>query len=199
MAIILEDIHLQMQNHVVFHDLNLLIPDAPLVSLVGANGIGKTLILMMIHGLIKPQTGKIIFEDKNSESHQSFIFQKPIILNRSVWKNMIIACPDESRCEEFLRKMHLYNKRKVYAPKLSGGEQQRLSIARSLAMQPKLLIMDEPTTYLDTDSLQLLTNEIHHAKGNGMKMLLVSHDAAFVEQMSDIVIEVPNRKLKKSI
>ncbi len=194
MAINLERIYLKVENFVAFSDLNMEIPDDPLVTITGANGIGKTLILMMIHGLIEPQMGRINYDDSAMRDKQAFVFQKPIILNRSVDKNMELACKDKLFCQELLNRFNLWDKHNVDAGRLSGGEQQRLSIARALSMRPKLLIMDEPTTYLDAESMKILTKEIIIAKEQGLKMLMVSHDTKFVKKVSDRTIEVPVRK-----
>jgi tungstate transport system ATP-binding protein len=147
-------------------DLTLL-PGARTVVL-GPNGAGKSLLLRLLHGLIRPTAGRVTWNGRSADAgilrRQAMVFQKPVLLRRSVAANIDYALKVRglSRAErgprvtEMLRTADLDELAVSPARVLSGGEQQRLSLARALATRPEILFLDEPTASLDPGSTQAI-------------------------------------------
>ena len=133
--------------------------------IMGPNGAGKSLFLRCLHGLIPPQSGLINFAgnplDQNRIKRQSFVFQTPTLLRRTVYENLAFVAhlrPEikEDATDSLLAEMRLAHLTKQPARLLSGGEKQRLAMARALLTAPELLLMDEATANLDPASIQII-------------------------------------------
>ena len=134
--------------------------------ILGPNGAGKTLFLKCLHGLINSSTGEITFANKtlntNVRKQQSMVFQSPILLRRSVFKNISFALQHRTRVINkenilnVLKRVDLLNMVNENAIFLSGGEKQRLSLARAIVTLPKVLFLDEATSNLDPYSIQII-------------------------------------------
>lgn len=157
--------------------------------ILGANGAGKSLLLRLMHGLISPSEGTIHWRgkplDKAARAAQSMVFQRPVLLRRSVAANLRFALRIKgltgkeraAREYEALRLSRLIDLANAPARVLSGGEQQRLAIARSLVCRPDLLFLDEPTSNLDPASTQAIEELIFAASDAGITIVMVTHDA----------------------
>ncbi|WP_425092334.1 ATP-binding cassette domain-containing protein [Tropicimonas sp. S265A] len=157
--------------------------------ILGANGAGKSLLLRMMHGLLSPTKGSVLWQgrplDKAARSEQAMVFQRPVMLRRSVLANLRFALrmkglrgPERARREvEALELARLTDLAHRPARVLSGGEQQRLAIARALACRPKVLFLDEPTANLDPASTHAIEDLIHAASDAGITVVMVTHDA----------------------
>ena len=191
--------------------LNLDIADNSFITLLGPSGCGKTTILRMIAGLETPTTGQIKIGDKvvfDSEAginipankrKVGFLFQNYALFpNMTVSQNIQCGIRTGSRAEkqrqasEQLRRFRLEGLEKKYPAQLSGGEQQRVSIARALAKNPKILLCDEPTGALDYKTgktiLQLLQDT---CRNTGRTVIVITHNQALTA-MADRVIRIKN-------
>lgn len=166
-----------------------------ITALLGPNGAGKSLILRLIAGLIKADSGQCqIAED--IRSHIALVFQKPVLLRRSVRANLahalkIYGVPKEKRAgriAELLVMADLTAQTETPARALSGGEQQRLAMARALAANPKLLLLDEPAASLDPRSTADIEALTRKAADAGIKVILVSHDYAQARRLANDVL-----------
>jgi energy-coupling factor transport system ATP-binding protein len=158
---------------------------------MGPNGSGKTTLAKHFNGLLKPSKGivKILGSDTRRHStaelakYVGFVFQDPgrHITRESVWDEAIFGCKNlglsECKAEEMLKRLSLYKYRDYPPYKLSTGEKTRLSIASALAVDPQILILDEPTTGQDEYTLMILKNIILEMKSRGKSILVVTHDA----------------------
>ena len=146
---------------------------------MGPNGAGKSLLLRLMHGLIRPSAGEILIEGKPLSPErckaQALVFQKPVLLRRSVVANIDFVLKargkDRSRSRNLLDRVDLASLADRPARRLSGGEQQRLAIARALATEPDTLFLDEPTASLDPESVQAIEG---HSCGGGPGMASAS-------------------------
>ena len=166
--------------------------DQPGVTMIlGPNGAGKSLLLKCIHGLLSPTQGSIGFNGLNGNPKQAMVFQKPVLLRRSVMDNMRFADQDrqtQSELEQALDSVQLLEKRDHPATQLSGGEQQRLALARALLTKPDLLLLDEPTASLDPASVLIIEKLIQKATRQHIKSIFISHDIGQARRLSADVI-----------
>jgi len=167
---------------------------------MGANGAGKSLLLRLLHGLLPPAAGEVLWQgrplDRAARQAQAMVFQRPVMLRRSVLGNLHFALAARgirgtdrrAREAEALRRARLTELAHRPARVLSGGEQQRLAIARALACAPDVLFLDEPTSSLDPASAQAVEDLIAEAHAAGVTIVLVTHDLGQARRMGDDVV-----------
>lgn len=177
------------------------------ICLIGSSGSGKSTILRCINGLISIDQGSILVGDfpvhqLKSEREKirlrrmvSMIFQQyNLFPHRTALENVMMAPIHvlkqdpkevEERAYQLLRKVKLQGKEKNYSGELSGGQQQRVAIARSLAMQPEVMLFDEVTAALDPETVQEVLVAIRELAEEGMTCLLVTHEMAFAREVAD--------------
>lgn len=163
--------------------------------LMGPNGAGKSLLLRCIHGLLTPEQGTVRFFDQDAKTNrtaQAMVFQKAVLLRRTVRANLVFAAkahglsaPD---IDDMLMRVHLCDKADQPARLLSGGEQQRLALARALLTRPKILLLDEPTASLDPASILIIEELIRQSTDAGVKTLFVSHDVGQAKRLASDVL-----------
>lgn len=167
--------------------------------ILGPNGAGKSLLLKLCHGLLRPTSGTIRFsgpERTGSRKRHAMVFQRPMTLRRSVLANVtyglaLAGMPRERRREkalETLERVGLAAFADRPARVLSGGEQQRLALARAWALQPELLFLDEPTANLDPSATQAIEATIQAIHSSGTKIVLVTHNLGQAHRLGDDVI-----------
>ena len=172
--------------------------DTPGISVIlGPNGAGKSLLVRLLHGLLKPDQGSILWNGKhldlNIRKQQAMVFQKPVLLRRSVEANINFvlksrALKDHTGCEDILRQADLLAQRHQAARQLSGGEQQRLALARALAISPQILFLDEPTANIDPASTLRIENLLTSVRDRGIKLILVTHDIGQAHRLASDVL-----------
>lgn len=194
----LDRVSLSLGGKQVINQISLEVNSPGITAIMGPNGAGKSLLLRLIAGLIQADSGTIQFGDgsQSIRGHLGFVFQRPVLLRRSVKGNLLHALKlaglpaanRESRCSELLQLGEMTLLADSPARKLSGGEQQRLSLLRALASQPKLLLLDEPSASLDPQATFLLENLVRKASASGVKVLLVTHDQGQAMRLAQEVI-----------
>lgn len=203
----------------ILDDVSLTIPDGEFVAVTGASGSGKSTLLGLIAGLDAPTTGAILIDGeditKMSEdaladvrSHKiGFIFQSfHLIPSLTAFENILIPMEilglkeAKPRAEHLLSDVELTNRGHHYPSELSGGEQQRIAIARAFANQPKILLADEPTGNLDSKNgshiFDLMT--AMHTKNN-VTLVLVTHDINLAEMAQRQVILKDGRVIEDTV
>ncbi len=165
---------------------------------LGPNGAGKTTLLRLMHGLEKASSGHIRWAvpKRDAFMHQSFVFQTPIVMRRSVRDN--IAYPLTVRggtlksaritAEHWLEKVGLTASALKDANVLSGGEKQKLAIARALITRPEVLFLDEPTTNLDGASTFEIEQLIATAQKEGTRIVMATHDMGQARRLASEVL-----------
>ena len=179
------------------------------VSLIGPSGSGKSTLLRVLIGLTPPSGGSVRiggeavdYADKAGlkalRRRMSIVFQQfNLFQNMSVLDNLTLApvrtlgvarAEAEARARDLLANVGLADKAGSYPDQLSGGQQQRVAIARALAMQPEILLLDEVTSALDPERVGEVLETIRSLASTGITMLLVSHEMAFVREISTKVV-----------
>lgn len=181
----------------VLDDVSFRLDGYGLTVVLGPNGAGKSVLLRALHGLLPIATGRVHWNggpfDADVRARQAMVFQKPVLLRRSVAANLAFALaargvPGSRRLEELLRRFDLIDLAARPARRLSGGEQQRVALARALALEPELLLLDEPTANLDPASTLTIERLLRQAVQEGTCVLLVTHDVAQAKRLADEVI-----------
>ncbi len=168
--------------------------------IMGANGSGKSLLLRLLHGLITPTGGEVRWQerplDAAARQQQAMVFQRPVMLRRSVMANLRFAlsvrglrgAERKTRETEAIALARLDALKDKPARVLSGGEQQRLAMARALVCAPRMLFLDEPTASLDPASTQAIEQMIEDARETGTTIIVVTHDAGQARRLGDDLV-----------
>jgi polar amino acid transport system ATP-binding protein len=195
-------------THVALDDVSLTIESGEVVAIIGRSGSGKTTLLRCINGLEVPDSGEIVFDGRPVQRSRAalralrreigIVFQsfnlfphltveRNITLAPMVAKGVSLAEARE-RARLVLRQVGLEDKIDAVPLRLSGGQQQRVAIARSLAMQPRLMLFDEITSALDPELVGEVINVLEKLATEGMTMILVTHEMGFARAAADTIV-----------
>lgn len=176
------------------------------VSIIGPSGCGKTTILSIIAGLIKPTSGKIVIDGENENSIKNslgYMLQKDHLFDwRNIEKNVFLPLEIKKIANEknkeyainLLDKYGLKEFKKKYPHQLSGGMRQRVALIRTLASNPKLLLLDEPFSALDAQTRLSVCDDVYDIiRQEGKTTVLVTHDISEAISMSDMIIVLTKR------
>lgn len=189
------DLVLRFGQTTVLDGLNFELGPAGCTMIMGPNGSGKSLLLKLLHGLAVPTSGWIDWRGHGPQDvtkRHAFVFQKPILLRRSVAANIDFVLKargkPRKRRDPLLDHVGLSHKADQPARLLSGGEAQRLALARALAVDPEVLFLDEPTASLDPASVLAIESIVTDARNRGMRVIFVTHDMGQARRMADDVL-----------
>jgi tungstate transport system ATP-binding protein len=181
--------------------VNLRFTAGQITTIMGPNGAGKSLLLRLLHGLITPTSGEVLWggvpPSESVRMRQALVFQRPVLLRRSVAANVDFVLKlrgrtDPMRRQALLDHVGLSDLARQMARRLSGGEQQRLALARALAIEPDVMLLDEPTASLDPASTLMIETIVRSAHGDGTKIIFVTHDIGQARRLSDEVVFLHN-------
>ncbi len=188
------------------NNVNFNVEEESFASLVGPSGCGKTTILSLTAGLLKPSSGEILLDGENKidRTKIGYMFQKDHLLEwRSVWKNIALGIEiqkpenkDEklAKAEDLLKKYDLYSFKNQKPRQLSGGMRQRVALIRTLVLEPKLLLLDEPFSALDYQTRLSVCDDVYSIiKSEKKSALLVTHDISEALSMSDKILVLSSR------
>ena len=203
----IENLEKSFGDNEVLKDINFKVKKGEVVSIIGSSGSGKSILLRCINLLEEPNGGKIkyhgenILDDisiNNYRTKVGMVFQSfNLFNNMSVLENCVIGqvkVLKKSRqeavklAEEFLQKVGMYPFKDAKPTSLSGGQKQRVAIARSLAMNPEVLLFDEPTSALDPEMVNEVLNVMRDLAEEGLTMLVVTHEMGFARDVSNRVL-----------
>jgi tungstate transport system ATP-binding protein len=177
-------------------DISLTVRPHRRLFVLGPNGAGKSLLLRLCHGLIEPTGGRIDWADpERAPRAQAMVFQRPVLLRRSVAGNLVHALrlrghdrlAARTRAEAALGRFGLAPLAGRPARLLSGGEQQRLAMARAWALKPAVLFLDEPTSQLDPAVTRLIEGMIADFSAEGMTIVMTTHDLGQARRLAEDV------------
>ncbi len=184
--------------------IDLTISGGSLTVLMGPNGAGKSLLLRLLHGMLTPTAGQVLWAGQRLSDElrmrQAMVFQRPVLLRRSVAANIrfVLNLRRDAGLrppEEILREVGLASQADQPARLLSGGEQQRLSLARALALEPEVLFLDEPTASLDPASTAAIEGIVKKAHARSTKIVFVTHDIGQARRLADDVVFLDGGRL----
>jgi tungstate transport system ATP-binding protein len=186
LPIVFEAVNFRAREVAIVADVALtLAPGAPTV-VVGPNGAGKTTLLRLAMGLMRPTSGRITWggREDTPARRRAILLQRPVMLRRSAAGNLAYAlaaagcarAQRAARIAELIDLVGLAGLGERPARRLSGGEQQRLALARALARDPDVLFLDEPTASLDPAATKAIEDLIRAIAGRGIKVVLSTHD-----------------------
>jgi putative ABC transport system ATP-binding protein len=214
----LQDIYLNYKTEnsliEVIKGVNLKINSSENIAVVGKSGSGKTSLIMLIAGLEKVTSGKIIFEDQDISTYSEdeladlrkrkigIVFQSfYLIPNYTALENVSLVLEinkienAQKKSAELLEQFGLKDRLNHFPSQLSAGEQQRVAIARSIILSPKLILADEPSGNLDSENSKIIINLLFkYSKQNNSSLILVTHDQSIVMEC-DKIIEIKDGKI----
>ncbi len=202
----LEGVTLKIDGRRLIDKITLTLDAGPLTVVMGPNGAGKSLLMRLCHGLIKPTKGSITWQGSPGVwpgERQTRVFQKPVVLRRSVLANVeyplklrgVDANERKVRAREALERTGLGDIAMSPARVLSGGEQQKLAIARAWAMEPEVLFLDEPTANLDPAGTRDVEDLVRAVHGAGTKIIMTSHRTDQVRRLASEVVFIHKGRL----
>ena len=198
LPLVLDGVSLQMGATTILDRLSLSItPGAPTL-IVGPNGSGKTSLLRLLMGLTAPTAGRVSWGGRTESKpvRRAILFQRPVMLRRTAAANVAYALAQAgtprgerpARVAALLERVGLFELAQRPARKLSGGEQQRLALARALARDPEILLLDEPTASLDPAATRGVEEIVLMAAQSGIKIVMASHDLGQVRRLAGEVL-----------
>ena len=208
MEVLISDIRKFYSNKLVLNIDKLRFPKGKITGIIGPNGSGKTTLLNIIGGLDREYTGQVIYDGKALTQgiyrNMTLVTQKPYLFRRKVYENIeyplkIRKVNKQERIkkvQDIIKRFEIEELQDKKAHLLSGGESQKVSLARALVFEPKLLLLDEPTSNIDPESIKIMEREIlgfnEETKGT---VLIVTHNIEQSKRLCDDVIYLEEGKV----
>ena len=195
----LDNVEFAVGSRHIIDGISVSLDAGPRTVILGPNGAGKSVLLRLCHGLLAPTAGTVAWnapEFAGGPRRQAMVFQRPVLLRRSALGNVTYALKlagvpfgqREERAMEALRKVGLEGLGRHSARVLSGGEQQRLALARVWALRPEVLFLDEPTASLDPGATHEIEKVIAALHTAGTKIVMVTHNLGQAHRLGDEIL-----------
>jgi len=202
----LDDVSFAAGGRTIIEGLSAEIEAGPSTIILGANGAGKSVLMRLMHGLLDPSSGRVQWsasEHSGAPRKQAMVFQRPVLLRRSAQANVSyalkiagIAEPQRgSEAREALESVGLAHLARRPARVLSGGEQQRLALARAWALHPEVLFLDEPTASLDPSATREIESVIRAFDAAGTKIVMATHNLGQARRLGDEILFLDRGRL----
>jgi tungstate transport system ATP-binding protein len=198
LPILLEGASFAARDVTILDNITLALAPGPPTVLIGPNGAGKTTLLRLAMGLIHPSHGRVTWGGREdvSPTHRAIVFQRPVMLRRSAAANIRYALAaagvprteHDARVGELVALVGLGGLGERPARRLSGGEQQRLALARALAKEPQVLFLDEPTASLDPAATKAIEDVIRAVAAGGIKVVMSTHDLGEARRVAGEIV-----------
>ena len=204
----LENVSVRKSGKVILDNISLAFGVEGFTIVMGPNGAGKSTLLRLLHGLERPRGGKVQWavSQQESKNQQAFVFQTPILLHRTMYENLIyplritkvVKEQAAKLANEWMEKINLTDKAEVSAQMLSGGEKQKLAIARALIVEPQVLFLDEPTTNLDGASTRDIESILNSAQASGTRIIMTTHDIGQAKRLASDIIFIHKGSIRET-
>ena len=210
----IEKINKYFNENLVLNDVSLKIKKSNVVVICGPSGCGKSTLLRCLNGLENLSSGNIIINNKSILEKKNLrvirlelgmVFQQfNLFPHKTVLENIILSPiinlgidKDEAAeiGKKLLKRVDILEKENEYPSSLSGGQQQRVAIARGLAMQPKIMMFDEPTSSLDPEMIKEVLDVMIELANDGMTMIVVTHEMGFAKEVADKIVMMEEGKI----
>ena len=195
--LVLTDVGFAPGGVALLSDIQVSIAGGSRTVILGANGAGKSVLMRLMHGLLAPSNGSVLWHGgKARPSAQAMVFQRPVMLRRSTLANVayglkLHGVPQAARiarAEQALARVGLGHLAERPARVLSGGEQQRIALARAWALEPRILFLDEPTASLDPTAardVERIVTDIHQS---GTTIVMTTHNLGQARRLAEDII-----------
>ena len=202
MNITIENVSKEYKNEYVLRNITLTLQSGKVYGLYGQNGSGKTMLMRMICGLIRPTTGRICIDGKELGKNISFpnsvgaLIENPEFIESFSGYNNLKMLADIKRIigkkeiEEVLKHVNLYDQKNKKVRKYSLGMKKKLGIAAAIMENPELVLLDEPMNALDKNSMECVRKIINHLKAQNKLIIIASHDLNDLNNISDEIIKL---------
>jgi len=192
----LEEVSFAAGGRAIIERVSLVLEAGPSTIILGANGAGKSVLMRLMHGLLAPTAGRVVWSGEGARRRQAMVFQRPVMLRRAAIANVtyalevagVPAAERERLATDALSEVGLRNVARRPARVLSGGEQQRLALARAWALHPEVLFLDEPTASLDPGATREVETIIKAFDAAGTKIVMSTHSLGQARRLGDEVI-----------
>ena len=205
------------EDHLVLDHMNTTICKGDVIAIVGPSGCGKSTFIRCLNRLERAQSGQIIFEgqdilDKKTDINKvreriGMVFQQFNLFPNMTVKENITMAPvllkgrsrqeADKRAMELLERVGLSDKADAYPNNLSGGQMQRIAIARTMAMDPDVILFDEPTSALDPEMVGEVLEIMMELARDGMTMIVVTHEMGFAREVANRVMFIDEKHIKE--
>ncbi len=194
----LRDVSVRRRGKRLIGPVDLRLDGAGLTMILGPNGSGKTTLLRVMHGVERLSSGAVVWSvpDVQARHRQAYVFQTPIMLRRSVADNLAyplklagtLRSEVTERTAIWAERIGLADRMSLPAPRLSGGEKQKLALARALIRAPDVLFLDEPCANLDGASTGEIEALLHTALAQGTRIVMTTHNLGQAKRLGNEVI-----------
>src|SRR2546421_12174465 len=201
----LREVSYAVHGKTLIEPLSLELEAGPSTVILGANGAGKSILMRLMHGLLAPSSGRVAWRESAPERlrrAQAMVFERPVMLRRSALANVVYALEaagmQEGRERAALAALDEVGLRRVArepARTLSGGEQQRLALARAWALHPEVLFLDEPTASLDPSATREIESVIKAFDAAGTKVVMATHNLGQARRLGDEILFINQGRL----
>ena len=214
MKISVDNLKKSFGDRCIWSGIDLTFTSDEIVTIAGKSGQGKTTFLRCLNGLETYDAGTVAFDGEvmpvgtTDAKKIGMVFQGYYLFPKmTVWENILLAPlyhgidrkEAEERAERLMKELEIYEEKDKYPKNLSGGQQQRVAIVRACMLEPEILCFDEPTSALDGATIDKLAQTMNRLKEKGMGMIVVTHDRAFAERISDRILHFEEGHLREEI
>ncbi|WP_422664744.1 ATP-binding cassette domain-containing protein [Ascidiaceihabitans donghaensis] len=201
----LQAVRVRKRGQILLGPVDLALPQTGVTILLGPNGAGKTTLLRTLHGLERVASGQIAWAQDHSLDAQAFVFQTPVMMRRSVLANLVYpqrlaGIPKshaEAEAKDWAHRIGLQDQVQQSAPRLSGGEKQKLALARALIRAPHVLFLDEPCASLDGAATREIETLLTDAHTQSTRIIMSTHNIGQARRLaSDVVFMLDGKVLE---
>ena len=198
----LSGVHVRKQGKTVLGPIDLTLATDGTTIIVGPNGSGKTMLLRVMHGIERVNDGQVAWECDDPAKH-GFVFQTPIMMRRTVAENLtyplkLLKTPKDQiamKVDHWLARIGLEALRNGQATRLSGGERQKLAIARALIRKPDVLFLDEPCANLDGHATREIEALLYEVASAGTRLVMATHDMGQARRLANDLVFLLDGKI----
>ena len=202
----LEKVSFAAGGRAILSDVDLVLDAGPRTIVLGPNGAGKSVLVRICHGLLAPTQGVVRWahpEIPGEPRRQAMVFQRPVLLRRSALGNLLFAlgvsrvphAERAARARSALASVGLGEYADQPARVLSGGEQQRLALARAWMLRPEVLFLDEPTANLDPSATREIESIIGSIHASGTKIVMITHNLGQARRLADEIVFIDRGRI----
>ena len=203
LPLVLDEVSFAANGRRILDRVSAEIAAGPRTVILGPNGAGKSLLMRICHGLLEPTEGRVRWLGANGNRRQAMVFQRPVMLRRSALANIVYGLKLSGvgsrerglRAHDVLEAVGLEGCADQSARLLSGGEQQKLALARAWALGPEVLFLDEPSANLDPGATREVESIIGQIHASGTKIVMTTHNLGQARRLGDEILFVSGGRL----